>query len=186
MGLEFVIWSVKKWNTVSFSHKWSKIDFAYCSNCFEMKSLIRQIEFEVHGRFNLEPFFAQNALKISEILWLCWVNLNNMKSIPTQLISMNMDQSEIFFPSPLQCLFFIDQNIFRSQKRQQKYISAQHKAKPQMLFSNASKYFGFSLFNFVLSVSLLHNRRIRISLVWKMIFWLSQQSTMAIMCGTIW
>lgn len=31
-------------------------------------------------------------------------------------------------------------------------------SQPQMLFSNASKYFGFSLFNFLLfSVSLLHN-----------------------------
>lgn len=68
MGLELVIWSVKKRNTVSSSHKWSKIDFTDCLNGFEMKSLIRQIEFEVHGRFNLEPFSAQNALKISEIL----------------------------------------------------------------------------------------------------------------------
>lgn len=71
-------------------------------------ALMRSIEFVVHGRFNLEPF----PLVFAKLFR--YQKNPNLKSIPSRMMptNENMYRREIFFPSALQCLFFIDQKTF--------------------------------------------------------------------------
>lgn len=121
---------------------------SWFSDCFQLVcesqcALMRSIEFVVHGRFNLEPFS------------LVFANLLGIKKPHTEIYTIPNDAHERehvpkrdLLPVRFTMPFLHWSEDFSVAPK--KYISARHKANHKMLFSTASKYFGFSLFNFVL------------------------------------